>query len=164
MPFELLKQGAAFLFLGLCACASTTTSLDHEILARGSAPGDSGAGERFEVIETRPELHALYEEIFAGRLPPPPVPDVDFSRSLVLFVAMAQQPTAGYRVEMDPPVFRNGVLRSRVTFHDPPEGEPRATVLTRPFAVMKVNRPSGAEKVLFVDQAGNRLARIPLEQ
>ncbi|MFO7982957.1 MAG: hypothetical protein R6V08_05855, partial [Desulfuromonadales bacterium] len=108
MPFGLLRQGAACLFLGLCACASNQTSLDHEILARGSAPGAVASGERFEVIETDSELQGLYEEIFAGRLPTPPVPELDFSRSLVLFVAMAQQPTAGYRLELDPPVFQNG--------------------------------------------------------
>jgi len=37
-----------------------------------------------------------------------------------------------------------------------------ATVITRPYALVRIERQSGLEKVVFVDPAGNRLAETPL--
>lgn len=87
---------------------------------------------------------AVLRQAIAGRIvgDPPPLPTVDFDRSLVLRLSMGQQPNAGYRL---------GVLGTRVegvarrlvidtVWATPEPGRMYAAMVTQPCVILSVPR------------------------
>jgi len=53
------------------------------------------------VIADQASLEAVWGRIFAGVVPPPPVPSVDFTRERVLVAALGQRPTGGFGIQLE---------------------------------------------------------------
>lgn len=105
----------------------------------------SGVGdEARRVIESPTEWEALWREHAAGRLPPEPLPQVDFGRRVVLVAALGRKPTGGFGIEIagvEPTP--GGGLEVRVVTRVPPEGAVTAAVMASPLVAVSVPRPSG---------------------
>jgi hypothetical protein len=151
---------AALALLGSCAAAPKPIA--YQILAQGAHAAAAFSEPQFEVISSQQRLLALHRQLFAGRLPPSAPPAVDFSRALVLFVATAQKPSSGHRIELFPPERQGETLILRLAFHHPPPENVAATVLTQPYALLRVERTAGLRAVRFVDADGALLRRVEL--
>jgi len=93
-----------------------------------------------------------------GQLPPPKVPDIDFSDAAVLIVYAGLKPSAGYRISADEKMIRieDGVLRVVVDIQTPQPGQMQAQMLTAPCLVLSV--PSGGyREIEIVDTFGKQL-------
>jgi len=149
------------LFLvALCGCLSR--KVEHQVLERGGQAGAALSESLFAVVNTQEEFDGLYRKIHSGEIQPPNPPEVNFSNSFILLVALGEKPTAGYSVEIGRVVREGQRLVVEVRAVEPSPDRMLATVITRPYALVRIERQSGLEKVVFVDPAGNRLAETPL--
>lgn len=80
---------------------------------------------------------------------PPPIPDVDFSREMLVVAALGAKPSSGFDVVLDSASARGDHLTVYVRTTSPPPGSAVLTVITRPIDIARVRRTSGA--VVFQD-------------
>ncbi|HEX7090550.1 MAG TPA: protease complex subunit PrcB family protein [Longimicrobiales bacterium] len=64
-----------------------------------------------EVIRTQQAWAAFWEQLHADQHPRPPLPPVDFDESIVIAVAMGEQPSGGYAIDVE------GVYRTESRLH-----------------------------------------------
>lgn len=142
----------------LTACASR--SIDYLIIDRGLTSGQRFPSLYFDVITEEKKFDQLFREVHSHQLPPPLPPEIDFRSSLVIFVSMGEKPTAGYRVEIDRITWSRDVLKVKVRFHEPSQGDIQATLVTHPFVMVKVKKEGNLKKVEFLDQRNQILGSI----
>jgi hypothetical protein len=80
-------------------------------------------------------------------LPVPPLPEVDFEREMVLAISIGPRPTAGYGVRIRSAHVQDGKLRVEAVETRPAAGAILPTVVTHPYAFVRVPRFEG--DVLF---------------
>jgi hypothetical protein len=115
---------------------------------------DAGRGPWIEVASSQRELETLWKRFVGER----PVPAVTFDETVVVFLLLPPQRTAGYSIEPHEVRRTDGTLEIDATFHRPGEGDILAQVITAPYAVLKVETPSAPASVTWND-AGTELAR-----
>jgi hypothetical protein len=111
-------------------------------LARGDQSGLDG--QRTFVARSTEAWRELWKEHASPSLPPPQVPEVDFSRNMVAGIVLGPRPSAGYSVEIER-VERTGerlVLHAQTT--EPPPDTMQATVMTNPFHFVALSRHDGS--------------------
>jgi len=105
---------------------------------------DSGVTEFREIVVRSEEgWRILWKEHMAHRVPPPPVPPVDFASTQVVGVFLGQRPSGGYAVEI---LSMDGEgSEQRVTYREtrPPANTMQITVLTQPFHLRVTPRRDG---------------------
>ena len=90
------------------------------------------------VVRTPDEWARLWKTMHRQRLPTPPLPEVDFSRQLVIGVFLGERSSGGASVEITA-VHRQGeelLAEARAT--EPSPAELHTMVLTQPCAVVAV--------------------------
>jgi hypothetical protein len=75
---------------------------------------------------------------------------------------MGEKPTAGYALEIGQVVREGSRLVVEVRSIEPDSERMQATVITRPYALIRIERQPGLETAVFVDPSGKRLADVPL--
>lgn len=110
--------------------------LMHE-LAQGQHSGFHEPAE-FIVLDEA-SWHSLWSQRLEGRPPP-----VDFTRDMVLGVALGERPTGGYAVRIER-VEReaDGTLNVEVREILPPEGALLTQALTQPYHFVRLRRVDG---------------------
>ncbi len=97
------------------------------------------------VIQDNAGWEKLWGDHKSGIQPSQPLPEIDFSREMVIFVALGQQFTGGTSVEIDRVENSGRDLKILVRQRVPPDGSMVTQALTSPFdivAVPKSNLPS----------------------
>jgi hypothetical protein len=74
-------------------------NIDFTTIARGSDSGYQSASQ-IMVIDNSAQWIDLWQQHTSNTEPPPPVPQVDFTRYSVVAVFAGEQPTGGYSVEI----------------------------------------------------------------
>lgn len=148
------------LLIVLCGCLPR--KVDHQVLERGIQAGPTLSDSYFAVVSTEEDFSGLYREIHSGEIPSPQPPPVDFSESFIVVIAMGEKPTAGYAVEIGQVVREGSKLKVEIRYIEPPAERMLATVITRPYALIRVERQPGLETIIFVDPDGKHLAEVPL--
>ncbi len=86
------------------------------------------------VIVQNPEgWEKLWQEHTAGTVPPPPLPSVDFTKSMVVGIYNGNKPTAGYEVEMTEIQKESDQMVVMYKETSPLPGAVSAQILTQPF-------------------------------
>jgi hypothetical protein len=96
-----------------------------------------------------------------NKIPIPEPPEIDFSRSLLLFVSYGEQRTAGYSIEIRKVYERNGTLVVQAVLLGPPGESLIAQVITTPYLLMTVSREH-YRRVELVGEIGEVLAQKKL--
>jgi len=99
--------------------------------------------QRRLVIRDQAAWVGTWREIVAGRFSPePPVPDVDFSKEMVLVASMGEHPRTGYQIRFDGVFVRSdGNLTAAVTEDTTdPSGCAFAAVMTQPVDAVVVEK------------------------
>ncbi len=145
---------------------------------KGERTPSEASGGRIEVVplfhaETsgyRQEGHQVIADVeawrqfwslhTANRLPPEPLPEVDFAHQVVLVASRGEKPTSGYDVgivSVDPTPDQG--LKVRIRHGSPAPEAILAHAITAPITAVKVTRPRG--RVEFVVEEGTGQAGPP---
>jgi hypothetical protein len=151
-----------FLLLSITLIGCLPRKIEHQVLERGLQAGAALSNPSFAVVSVEEDFIRLYRRIHSGELPLPQPPPVNFEESLVLVIAMGEKPTAGYAVEVGEVVPEGQTLKVEVRFIEPSSERMLAAVITRPYALVRIERQPGLQTVVFVDPSGKRLAAVPL--
>jgi hypothetical protein len=148
---------AIFLLSG-CA-AHNGTPFQYKVLYSSAQCKMTGSGPDVQLIQDSSQWFAFFtRHLRGGQLPPPKVPDIDFSDAAVLIVYAGLKPSAGYRIFADEKKIRieDGVLRIVIDIQTPQPGQMQAQMLTAPCLVLSV--PSGGyREIEIVDTFGKQL-------
>ncbi len=113
-------------------------SVPFETLDQGVQSGIRHA--RKLVIRDGETWAALWREHVAERVPQPPLPQVDFTRDMVIAFFLGEKPTAGYAATIKEIRASLDKLLVRVEVTSPPPGSFVAQVLTQPYHIVKLPR------------------------
>jgi hypothetical protein len=102
------------------------------------------------VITTPGEWQQFWSERFAGQLPMPPLPAVDFATEMVVAVTAGQKPSGGYSIRIESVTERGAELEAVVLEKAPGAACVVTGALTFPFDVIRV--PRANQTVRFVDR------------
>jgi PrcB C-terminal len=153
---------AAAAILGTAACRNSTIYDDYsgvDVVIVDAIPLFTGVNVSYSgltdsatyAIRTNAEWTALWAKATSGQQPAPPVPVVDFSKNMVLLVAMGTRGTGGYGVTIDH-VTDGGagerIVESTLTH---PVNCVVTQALTAPFAA--VLAPASTVPVRFVNRS-----------
>lgn len=142
------------------ACAAS--KVKYSIIDQGAHSGKQSPSLQFEVVDREALFETLFAEIHSGRLPPPSPPKIDFEKSLVVFVSTEEMPSAGYRIVVDELTRDDETLRVKIRVEAPPADRFQATVMTRPYVLIKIKKEPGIEKIALVDDKGNVVQSLPI--
>jgi hypothetical protein len=106
------------------------------------------------VIRTPEAWAEAWARLNASTAPVPPVPEVDFSREMVVLAALGTRRTGGHAASISGATLDGDTLRVEVRETAPGQGCMTTQALTYPVAVARVARHDGA--VAFDDQVAAR--------
>lgn len=127
-------------------------NVDFTTIARGTHSGYQSANQ---MVIDRPEQWAdLWYQHTAGSEPPPPVPQVDFTRHSVVAVFAGEKPTGGYSVEIlgvetkDFQIGNPPSLVIQVEYRQPQPGDFVTDAITQPHHMIRIPQIA-VDKVVF---------------
>ncbi len=96
-----------------------------------------------KVITNRKDWEDLWKKHVSIIVPQPLVPDVDFDSQVVAVVFAGEKPTSGYRILLKDVSFKGTDVVVTYRQIDPPANSFILQVITQPFLMLKVQKPSG---------------------
>lgn len=106
------------------------------------------------VIDNLEQWSNLWNQHTSNTEPPPPVPQVDFTRYIVVAVFTGEQPTGGYSVEIlsvengGSQTKEQGAIAITVRYRQPKAGELVTEALTYPYHMIRIPKLD-VSKVIF---------------
>jgi hypothetical protein len=104
--------------------------------------------ERLLAIRSHSEWQGQWRRITARQGDPPPLPDVDFPREMLLMAAMGPRPSGGYRAVIDKVIEQPGELLAFVRFVSPGRGCGAIAAVTSPVDIVRL--PASNKTVRWV--------------
>ncbi len=133
-PLALLSL-AGFLLAG-CLSAAGADSLPIRTLAKGAFGGI--LEPRQEIIQDQATWEKVWAKHAAGGRAPGSLPEVDFSKDMVILVTMGRKNTGGYSIQITRVEPVGNKLRITVKRTSPPPGAMTIQALTAPFNMVAV--------------------------
>lgn len=141
----------------LLACWVSAVSLaaalgkaDRLVIEREWRRDDCGVADAQQlIIRTRQEWATLWRTLHRNRIPTPPLPEVDFSRQMVLGVFLGQRPSGGASIEIASITREKAGLVVEVRTAEPSPDAPRTMALTQPCHVVVVTAPDAPTRFQF---------------
>jgi hypothetical protein len=125
-------------------------NIDFTTIARGSDSGYQSASQ-IMVIDNSEQWIDLWQQHTSNTEPPPPVPQVDFTRYSVVAVFAGEQPTGGYSVEILSAETSGSPTQEQlaitVEHRQPSAGDFVTEALTYPYHMIRIPKIHG--KVVF---------------
>jgi hypothetical protein len=133
---------------------SGATAIPTQPLAEAIAP--QGYGSTFTtrqriVVRDAAAWAALWPRLVGNQTPVPPVPAVDFSRSMIILAAMGTKPSSGYAITIDAVFQSGGTTYAGVRETSPADDCLVLTVITSPIDAVLV--PRSDAPVIFRERA-----------
>jgi hypothetical protein len=135
----------------MAALLLAQATLSMTTIARNAQSGVDQA--RQVVVKTGDDWRALWKE----HAPMKPLPEVDFTQSLVLAVFMGSQPTGGYMVEIRRVRAEPSGLVVEYAETRPGPADVTAQVITSPCHIVTVPQHAGTITFERVDSGGPRV-------
>lgn len=107
-----------------------------------------------EVVKEATRWKAIWLE-HAGKSTVP-LPEVDFSKELVIVTAMGQRPTGGYSIQIAKVETAAGKVKVYVQRKSPAKGSMTIQVLTAPFEFVAIPKTDLPVEFLEMDKPGTR--------
>ena len=148
---------ALALFTGGCMSTGPNSlrPLPVERIARSCCREFSGLRDPARLVIREPGRFAqVWRDAYGAYEPAPPVPDVDFSRDMVIMVAMGEQRSGGNAIEVTNVVAVGSRLVVEVKTAVPGPGCATHDALTQPHDMVKV--PALSAVVQFHDRSAAR--------
>ncbi len=127
----------------LGGCSSTPIAGDGhplpvETLSKGLHSGIDAP--RLSVVRDGEAWQALWQAHHAMRQPAPPLPEIDFTRDMVIVAFMGQRPSGGYHITVSEVMEHRGAVLVRMVSRTPPSDGIATQALTQPFHLVRVPR------------------------
>ena len=122
-------------------------SIDFTTIAQGSDSGYQSADQM--VIDNSEQWLDLWQQHTSNTEPPPPVPQVDFTRYSVVAVFAGEKTTGGYSVEIlsvetsDSETQERSAIAITVQHRQPEAGNLVTEALTYPYHIIRIPRIDG---------------------
>ncbi|MDZ8032665.1 protease complex subunit PrcB family protein [Nostoc sp. DedSLP04] len=124
-------------------------NVDFTTIARGSDSGYQSASQM--VIDNSERWIDLWQQHTSNAEPPPPIPQVDFTRNSVVAVFAGEKPTGGYSVEILSAETSGSQTQEQlaitVQHRQPGAGDFVTEALTYPYHIIRIPKIDG--KVVF---------------
>ncbi len=135
------------IFAFLISCTGSAQTIPFQNLVSGQY---SGLTEKtYQLINSQEELNSVWQEIYSIQIPPPPVPAVNFSKNSILLVALGEQKTSGYSIEIVKIEATSKEARVYLNLIFPSQASILLPALTQPFMLVKT--PKINKAVQFVE-------------
>jgi len=121
-------------------------NVDFSTIAKGTCSGYPTANRM--VINNTVEWVDIWQQHCSDQIPPPPVPDVDFTQYQVVAVFAGEKPTGGYSVEITNVEATNSQLVTIVKSYEPQADDIVTEAFTHPHHIIKIPRMT-VEEVVF---------------
>ena len=102
------------------------------------------------VVKTADEWSKVWSRIVSNHGPTPPVPEIDFSREMLLVAAMGTRPTGGYSIEIEAVDRDSASITAGVRKRSPGKNCGTISALTAPVAIVRI--PRSEKPVRFVEE------------
>jgi hypothetical protein len=107
-------------------------------------PIDSGIEkETLSVIKDQAAWKTLWEKIYANQSPAPPLPEVDFTKEMIVVAAAGQKPSGGYAMIVSSAVEATGEVTISIDAVSPGARCVNVSVITSPVDLARVTRRDG---------------------
>ncbi len=135
--------GSLVVFLFTSCSAATggkekSISQEVTVLEAGIYGRFQQEGAVIRVAKDQPTFTAIFGELHAGILPPPSPPEIDYGKSISVFVILDQKPTGGWSLSFKNALLAKDQLKLVLSIDRPQPGMMTVQVLTRPFVVLKL--------------------------
>jgi hypothetical protein len=145
-----LLIGIAAMAAALAGCASGGGAAGGDVsgmvvLQQGTH--SDMADQAYKDIHNDADLKALWAQVYAKVSSPPPVPQIDWTKQMVLAYFMGEQKHGGYRVSMTKAQEGLGVYNAQATVSIPGQSCHVTMDVTRPYVIVAV--PASALPVAF---------------
>lgn len=124
---------------------SEGTDLHFETIARGYYSGQTN--KSMLVITSLQELKELWNRTFSSIFPQPHLPDVDFSKEMIVAVFFGEHMTGGYSIQIERVVERQDMIEVEVIERKPGTGCFVTEAITSPYHIIKLEKKN--KKVVF---------------
>lgn len=99
----------------------------------------SGVSSRsLQVIRTDAQWAALWSQLTANRIPPPPAPVIDFQQNMLIAALDGTRPSGGYSIAVESVVETPGWMVVHVTSRAPRPGDIVTLALTQPYHIVSL--------------------------
>ncbi len=119
------------------AAPTDGSSLTFESIEVGQRSGVSGSGPQLFKIETQAQWEEFWSQHQASVIPAPDLPQVDFSRQMVIAVVDQDEPSGGFSFEITGIEDEGGRLAVRVRKDVPGPDCVVTAVITQPFHIVR---------------------------
>src|SRR5262245_30555357 len=155
--FLFASAGTVVALLAAAACShpsSPTSKTPLSMVRFRAEPSSFVVFSRFDaaqnyVVRERDEWLRTWVMLFPGGPTslPPPLPEVDFSREMVVVAALGSRPSSGFEIVFTGAAETDGVVTMELETRAPSPRCVTATVITAPVDIARLPRRSG--QVLF---------------
>jgi putative ABC transport system substrate-binding protein len=119
-----------------------------------------GHGERGDyVITNETDWKELWDRMHSTFSPKPPLPKIDFGKSMILAVFQGLRRSGGYSIEITKVIEGESVLKVFVRESHPPPGSSVTMALTQPYHIIETQKVS--KKVIFEQVKPRWLKEFP---
>jgi hypothetical protein len=136
-----------------CLGAAPASSDGFHTIARGAFSGITQPTE--QVIKDKAAWEALWAKHAAGAQPAEKLPQIDFPKEMVIFVAMGRKNTGGYKIQITKVEPVGDKLRISVLRSSPPPGAMAIQALTAPFDIVAVAKSDLKPEFIDVNRSMN---------
>jgi hypothetical protein len=105
------------------------------------------------VIKDKASWERLWREHQSGNQPQRPAPEIDFAREMVIFVAMGQQFSGGFAIEIEKVEAARRQLRIAFQRKAPPSGAMVSQALSAPFEIVAVPKSDSPPEFVEIKDA-----------
>ena len=135
---QTIAIGLSLAFLVNCATADVARPVPIRSLAKGVFSGIRDAKQ--EIVRSTDDWEKLWKQHAVSAGAAAKVPDVDFTKEMVVAVTMGMKRTGGYSIEIVSVDVAEKTLRISVRKRSPPPGALTVQALTAPFHFVAVPR------------------------
>ena len=145
--FKVLTVFLLGLTVVACAAVDVARAFPIRNVAKGAFSGIADAKQ--EVIKDRAAWEKLWSQHSVNKRGENKIPEIDFTKEMVIFVAMGRQRTGGYSIEVVNVAVVDQKLKISFKRKSPPPGAMATMALTAPFHIVAV--PKSDLKAEFVE-------------
>ncbi len=124
----------------------TNVMVTSEVVQQGTSSGIKDPIAK--VISDQKEWEELWKRHVSVLVPQPPVPPVDFETESLAIIFAGEKRTSGYKVIVKNVAAEGNDVTVTYKLTEPPQNGFTLQVITQPFMILKVDKPSGTIKLV----------------
>ncbi len=130
----------------------STGELAFQTIELGQTSGIQEESPQLFLIQMQQEWRDFWGRHSAGTEPAPPIPQVDFGSDMVIAVVDRNEPSGGYRFQVDSIEVVGGRLEVKVNKESPGDGCITTQAFTQPYHFVRLARTPLEPRLVIAEQ------------